>query len=159
MVEFSSNQKLLPISDIDKKDSIKRTLNGNGKFFLRKTRSMIRNDNYRRAFSGPGILYEYLWANIVRAKLNNDVYNIYSKYYDKGFLATTISMRKLSNDCHMDRNTIKKYTDSWEELNIIKKDKAPTGVKNQYQYIYILGTWQYIEGVRKERLYIEDEFE
>jgi hypothetical protein len=158
MMKFNSNQKLLSVSDMVKKERLKKVAT-NGKFFIKKTRIMIRNDVYRKAFSGPGVLYEYLWANIVRAELNNDVYNIYDKYYNKGFLATTISMRRLSKDCHMDKNTIKKYTDLWESLNILKRDKAPTGIKNQYQYIYILGTWQFIEGVKKERLYIEDEFE
>jgi len=159
MLEFNNKQTLLSISDANRTSDLKNAPSVGGKFFIKKTRSMIRNDEYRKIFSGPGTLYEYLWANIVRAKLNNDVYNICDKYYDKGFLAAAVSMRKLSKDCHMDKNTIKKYTDLWEKLSIIKKDKAPTGVKNQYQYIYILGTWQYIEGVKKERLYIEDEFE
>lgn len=155
MVEFSKNQRLLSITDINTR---KDTFTGD-KFFMKKTRSMIRNDKYRKVFSGPGTLYEYLWSSIVRAKMNGDIYNLYSRYYDKGFLASTNSLRTLSKKCNMDKNTIKKHVDLWEELNIIKKDKIFTGIKNRSQYIYILGTWQYIEGVKKERLYIEDEFE
>lgn len=159
MIEFNSNQTLLSIPDANKSKDLKKAASDSSKFFMKKPRSMIRNSNYRKVFSGPGTLYEYLWANIFRARLNNDVYSVYDKYYTKGFLATTISLRKLSKECNMDKNTIRKYTSLWESLSLIKRDKAPTGVKNQYQYIYILGTWQYIEGIRKERLYIEDEFE
>lgn len=157
MIEFNNKQRLVSISDTNNSKNVKKISNGN--FFIRKTRSMIRNDSYRKVFSGPGVLYEYLWANIIRSSLKSDKYNIYEKYYTKGFLATTVSMRQLSKSCYMDKNTIRKYTGLWEELNIIKRDKIPTGIKNQFQYIYILGTWQYIEGIKKERLYIEDEFE
>lgn len=159
MVEFNRNQKLMSVSDMKLINESKKSPFINGRFFMKKTRSMIRNDVYRKAFSGPGILYEYLWSRIIRSKMDNDVYKIYNRYYDKGFLATSISLRELSKKCYMDKNTVKKYTDLWESLGLIKRDKVPTGVKNQYQYIYILGTWQYIEGAKRERLYIEDEFE
>ena len=149
----------MSVSDMKIITEIKQESCTGSKFFMKKPRSMIQNDVYRKAFNGPGILYEYLWSRIIRAKLNSDVYNIYSKYYVMGFLATTISLRELSKKCYMDKNTVKKYTDLWEDLNVIKRDKTSTGVKNQYQHIYILGRWQYIEGVKRERLYIEDEFE
>jgi len=154
-VEFNNNQKLLSITDIN----IKKESFAGDKFFMKKTRAMIRNDKYRKAFSGPGTLYEYIWSKIVRAKMNGDIYKLYNRYYDKGFLAATVSVRKLATECNMDKNTVKKYTRLWENLDLIKIDKTATEVNDQYQYIYILGTWQYIEGVKKERLYIEDEFE
>ena len=154
-MEFNKNQKLLSITDSVRK---KESFIGD-KFFMKKSRSMIRNNEYRKIFNGPGTLYEYLWANIIRAKMGGDIYNLYGRYYDKGFLATTVSVRKLAVECNMDKNTVKKYTRMWEKLSLIKIDKTPAETKNQHQYIYILGTWQYMEGVKKERLYIEDEFE
>ena len=156
MVEFNTNQKLLSasVTRIYEKEKF-----AGDRFFMKKTRAMIRNDEYRKVFNGPGTLYEYIWSKIVRAQMKGDIYNLHTKYYDKGFLAATVSIRKLAKECNMDKNTVKKYTRLWEDLGLIKIDKTTTKVKDQYQYIYILGTWQYIEGTRKERLYIEDEFE
>ena len=157
-MEFNTKQQLLSASESNNITVKKESFAGD-KFFMRKTRAMIRNDKYRKVFSGPGTLYEYLWSKIIRAKINGDIYSLHDKYYDKGFLAVSVSIRKLAKECNMDKNTVKKHTRLWEKLDLIKRDKVFTGVKDQYQYIYILGTWQYIEGVKKERLYIEDEFE
>lgn len=154
-MEFNKNQKLLSIADsVKRKESFT-----SDKFFMKKYRYVIQNNEYRRIFKSPTTLYEYMWSRIIRGKMKNDIYDIYNKYYKKGFLASTISLRELSKKCYMHTHTIAKYTDLWEKKGVIKRDKAPTGVKGQYQYIYILGTWQYIEGVRLERLYMEDEFE
>jgi len=153
LIKFNNNQRLLSVVEVNK---IKNSYAGD-KFFMKKTRSMIRNKEYRKMFNGPGGLYEYLWANIIRAEMKNDIYSIYNKYYNKGFLASSCSFRKLSKECHMDKNTIKSHIDAWEKRGVIKKDKL--GQKNRGQYIYILGTWQYLNGVKSERLYLEDEFE
>ena len=160
MIEFNTKQRLLPRSESNKITALREERFTDRKFFMKKFRHIIRNNEYRKAFGGPGLVYEYLWAYIVRARMSSDVCNIYDKYYNKGFLACTHSLRKLSKECHIDKNTIMKYTGMWEKSGIIKIDKISTGIKNhKSQCIYILGTWQYMEGVKRERLYLEDEFD
>lgn len=124
------------------------------KNFRMITRGMIRNEDYRKLFNGPGTVYNYLWANIVRKGWKDQKgYPIREKYYDKRkLLVYCTSLKKLAQDCFMSRKKVTRILKSFEKAGIIKiesllskelgRDSKTGKPKIGYgQSIFILGYW------------------
>jgi hypothetical protein len=114
-------------------------------YFLKITRGVIRNDIYRKIFSAKGrsVVYEYLWANIVRNGWKDKPgYPLKERYYDKGYLAHSSSYTKIGEKCFLDKNTVNIILHEFHALNIIQLIfMEPKGRKNG-QFVAILGTWE-----------------
>jgi len=116
-------------------------------YYMITERGVIRNSSYRKFFQGRGIVYEWLWANLVRGEwIDTKGYPIKEKYFDKGFLAYCSSPEKIGNDCGgMSKNTVEKYIKEFEEAGIIKVDYLVRKGNTKGQRVYILGTWKKVK--------------
>lgn len=124
------------------------------KYFLKKYRAMIRNPRYREVFGGPDLIYDWLWSSVARYTWKDTQgYPLKENYYDKGFLACTMSLRHIAENCGMNKNTVKKHIDVFQTEGIIKiKHWVPEG-KKRGQNIYILGEWKEVNGQIEEIFY------
>jgi len=128
-------------------------------YFLKIERGVIRNKSYRKLFKGPGTVYEWIWANLVRTEwIDTKGYPIKEKYYDKGFLAYCSSFTMIGTDCGISRNTVKKYIDEFEKAGIIKVDHLVPKDGIRGQSVFILGTWKKVSGKVVERFYRDEVF-
>ena len=116
----------------------------NDDYFLKLTRGVVRNDIYRIIFAARGrsVVYEYLWANIVRNGWKDKPgYPLKERYYDEGFLVHSSSYTKVGEKCFLDKNTVNTILHEFHVLNIIKlvflEQKGP----RNGQFVAILGTW------------------
>jgi hypothetical protein len=116
-------------------------------YFLLLERGIVRNETYRKLFKGPGLVYEVLWANIVRDQWRDSkAYPIKEKYYDNGYLAYCSTYGKIAKECGMSRNTVISYINAFKDAGIIElKWHYPPG-KKQGQTVFILGTWTKVKG-------------
>jgi len=120
-------------------------------YFLKTERGLIRNESYRAIFKGPGLVYEWLWANIVREQWKDSPeYPIKERYYDRGYLAYCSSYGHLADACGMSKNTVHKFIKIFEEAGIIKTEMIVPEGKIQGQTVFILGRWQMRDGKRTE---------
>jgi hypothetical protein len=123
-------------------------------YFLPLERGIIRNETYRKLFKGPGVVYEWIWANLVRDQWRDSkAYPIKEKYYDKGYLAYCSTYRKIAKECGMSKNTVRAFIKGFEEAGIIKTENYCPDGKTQGQTVFILGTWTRVNGVIVESLY------
>jgi len=118
-------------------------------------RGKIMNDKYREIFNDKTTMYLFLKANIVRGEMINDKYNLLKNYYQKGFLACSYPERLIADMCNTSRYRIEKYIRELRESGIIVTHKAKTTDATS-PTIYILGTWQFINGKVSERYYMDD---
>jgi hypothetical protein len=116
----------------------------NDDYFLKITRGVVRNDIYRIIFAARGrsVVYEYLWANIVRNGWKDKPgYPLRERYYDKGYLVHSSSYTKVGEKCFLDKNTVNTILHEFHVLNIIQlvflEQKGP----RNGQFVAILGTW------------------
>ena len=142
-----------PKLSIVKKERIKQERVGDD-FFLAIPRGVIRNDAYRQLFKGPGTVYEYLWANIVRGHMNNDKFNILDNYYKQGLLAYATSLRHIGDKCSYDKNTVNRIVTEFCKAGVLLIDPIYSGKGREPQNVYILGTWSEVEGKKPEDLFI-----
>jgi len=132
-------------------------------YFLKLERGVIRNKSYRLVFKkiGRSVLYEYLWANIVREGwIDKPGYPIKESYYNKGYLAYCSSLRELGLACGLDKNTVKISLDEFAEAGIIKLEQIIPQGKAYSQTVAILGEWRAIEqggSVKISERYYRDE--
>jgi len=138
---------------------VKRERQKGDDYFLSLERGIIRNETYRKLFKGPGTVYEWLWANIVRDQWrDNKAYPIKEKYYDKGFLAYCSTYGKIAKECGMSRNTVISYINAFKDAGIIEvKWHYPPG-KKQGQTVFILGTWRKVKDEIVETYYRDSVF-
>ncbi|MFH2044780.1 MAG: hypothetical protein ABIK92_06515 [Pseudomonadota bacterium] len=123
-------------------------------YFMKTKRGMIRNEAYRHIFKGPGIVYEWLWANIVRSEwIDTKGYPIKEKYFDKGYLAYCSSYRKVGEECCLHKNKVKEYIDVFKEAGIIKVEHLTPEGKTRGQSVFILGEWRNINDKIEEIFY------
>jgi len=129
-------------------------------YFMITERGVIRNKSYRELFQGRGIVYEWIWANLVRSEwIDTKGYPIKEKYYDRGLLAYCSTPGKIGRDCGgMSKNTVEKYLDAFEEAGIIKVDYIVREGNVQGQRVYILGEWKKVNGEIIERFYRDEVF-
>ena len=122
-------------------------------------RGVIRNRSYRELFKGPGTVYDWIWANLVRSEwIDTKGYPIKEKYYDKGLLAYCSTPGKIGKDCGMSKNTVKKYINEFEKAGIIKVEYLVPKDKKSGQSVYILGEWKKVNGKVVERYYRDEVF-
>jgi hypothetical protein len=128
-------------------------------YFLTTERGIIRNETYRELFKGPGVVYEWLWANLVRSEwIDTKGYPIKEKYYDKGYLACCCSYRHIAKKCRIHKNKVKEYMDNFERAGIIKVGHLVPEGKKRGQSVFILGTWKMENGKRVERYFRDEVF-
>jgi len=149
---------------IEKKESkkieiIQRERQPGDDYYMITERGVIRNRSYRELFKGPGTVYDWIWANLVRSEwIDTKGYPIKEKYYDKGLLAYCSTPGKIGKDCGMSKNTVKKYINKFEKAGIIKVEYLVPKDKKSGQSVYILGTWKKVNGKVVERFYRDEVF-
>jgi len=123
-------------------------------YFLKIERGVIRNETYRKIFKGPSVVYEWLWANIVRNQwVDNKTYPIKEKYFSKGYLAYCSTYGKIAKDCGMSKNTVHRYIKDFNEAGIVKLEPYVPEGKKQGQTVFILGAWEKVDGEIIETYY------
>ena len=114
---------------------------------MRTDRGLVRNETYREIFKGPGTVYEWLWANIVREGWkDNDDYPIKKLYYDNGYLVYCTTYSQIGKACGMSKNTVHRYIEMFEEAGIVKTEPFTPEGKKQGQTVFILGRWEMKNG-------------
>ena len=124
----------------------------NDDYFLKLTRGVIRNDIYRIIFASRGrsVVYEYLWANIVRNGWKDTPgYPLKENYYDKGFLAHSSSYAKIAEKCFLDRKTVDVILHEFHALNVIRLIFLEQKGYRKGQFVAILGTWEMAYNAKK----------
>ena len=128
-------------------------------YYMITERGVIRNRSYRELFKGPGTVYEWIWANLVRGEwIDTKGYPIKEQYYDKGFLAYCSTPGKIGKDCGMSKNTVKKYISEFEKAGVIKVEHLVPKDKKNGQSVYIIGEWKEVNGKVVECFYRDDVF-
>lgn len=124
-------------------------------FFHMLERGVILNPHFLKLFKGPFTVWAWLWSKIVREGWKDKPgYPIKADYYDKGLLACCYSYSKIARECHMDKDTVKKYIDLLKDNGIINvRYILPEGRKLE-QCVYILGEWMLIDGEPREKTYL-----
>ena len=91
------------------------------------------------------MLYLYLRCFIVREKFNGDRLNLYGRYFRKGKLAASVSIRKLSRELFMDQKTVALYLCQLEKHKVIEVEliKARDAWDGQDHNVYVFGNHDY----------------
>ena len=128
-------------------------------YFLRTDRGLVRNESYRAIFKGPGTVYEWLWANIVREQWRDcKRYPIKKLYFDNGYLAYCSTYGQIGKACGMSKNTAHQYIKMFEKAGILQtKPIVPDGEK-QGQTVFILGRWEKLNGEIVETFFRDSVF-
>ena len=102
---------------------------------------VLRNPTMRKLLKKSMLLYLFLRSMIVRKPFKGDRLNIYNKFYKKGKLAASISIRKLSKDLYLDEKTVTSYINNLCRDDILKLDNisAEESFDNQQHRVYVLG--------------------
>jgi hypothetical protein len=133
---------------------IQRERQSGDDYFLKIERGVIRNNSYRELFKGPGTVYEWIWANLVRSEwIDTKGYPIKEKYFDNGLLAYCSTPGKIAKNCGMSKTTVAKYIKNFKKAGIIKVEYLIPPEQKQGQSVFILGEWKMIKGKRHEFLY------
>jgi predicted transcriptional regulator len=128
-------------------------------YFLRTERGVVLNRTYREFFGGRTIVYEWLWANLVRKGwIDQKGYPIKKEYYDKGLLAYCSTLAKIADECGLVKNTVIKYLDEFKKAGIIKVDHLVPKGEKRGQSVFILGEWKEVDGEPVERFYRDEIF-
>jgi len=140
--------------------SIQRQRQAGDDFKLITERGLIRNDNYRDLFKGPGTVYEFIWANLVRIGWHDtEEFPIRRMYHDdQKLLVYCTTYRHIADKCGMSHNTVKKIIGRFKEAGIIKIEKfRPIGKpKAHEQVVLILGEWSGSGKTYREHLFRDE---
>ncbi|MFH1982953.1 MAG: helix-turn-helix domain-containing protein [Pseudomonadota bacterium] len=137
----------------------KRKRQNGDDYFLKTERGLVRNVSYREIFKGPGIVYEWLWVNVVRDQWKDtEEYPIKERYFDNGFLAYCSTYRQIAKACGMHKNTVYKIIQSFVENGIVETEPMVPKGKTQGQTVFILGTWEMKNGKRVETYFRDTVF-
>ncbi|MCD4675945.1 MAG: hypothetical protein K8S18_08115 [Desulfobacula sp.] len=156
VIGFSIKQKSgEPAEQKESENGIQRKRQKGDDFFLMLERGLFRNPEFRKIFKGPFTVYGWFWSNIVREGwIDKKGYPIKKRYYDRGLLAYCSSFSKIAEECFMNKDTVKKYTDHLAANGILIIDPIIPEGKKRPQNVYILGEWGKIDGKIVERLYL-----
>ena len=139
--------------------TIQRERRPGDEYFMMTKRGIIRKEAYRKIFQGPGIVYEWLWANLVRSEwIDTKGYPIKEKYYDNGYLAYCSSYRQIGKDCFLHKNKVKEHIDAFREAGIIKVENLTPVGKIRGQSVFILGEWKNVNDKIEETFYRDEIF-
>lgn len=150
-MEYDSRNEFYPLPS-------KKPYIGNEYEIYRIKKRLVMKEEYRKLFNNSTTLYQFLLSNIVRGDMPGDVFDIKNRYYERGFLACSFSLRQLSKHCFISFRKVRNYIEALAKANVIKIEKAPVKDRKEAQNIYVVGTWQFIGGEKKERLYLDDVF-
>ena len=154
-MEFNTNQKLLSITDVSKKVD-KKTYINNDYVVCSIRKGVLMSEKYREIFNDKTTMYLFLKSNIVRGEMIYDKLDIYKKYYqNQQVLACSFTERQLSEKCNLTRYRVQNYIKTLKSEGIIRTEKVWVD-KNNSPIIFILGTYSFIEGKKKERFYLDN---
>lgn len=116
---------------------------------------LLDNQKFREKHGSEMGVYIWLRRHIVRSRMKHDRLNIYERYYKKGLLASSMSIKRIAEDFDMSRTTILKYKDTLIQEGCIKAIKIHPNEAwdNQKHLIYVFGTHA---GGKDERYYIDE---
>jgi len=117
--------------------------------FILTSFKKIDNEEYRKIMtSSKGIMLTYFFLKryVIRAGIKNNsiAFKIYKKFYEKGFLASSVSINILSERLGLSKNTLLKNLSILEKCGLIRVKTIKTSIpysKNQTQNVYIMGKW------------------
>ena len=129
-------------------------------YSLLTERGLIRNESYRKLFKGPGMVYEFIWSNLVRKGWRDtEQYPILKKFHDeRKLLVYCTSYRHLADQCGMSHNTVRKIIESFKKAGIVKVELITPKGQKQQQAVMILGYWTGSGKNYKEHLYRNEIF-
>ena len=134
-------------------------------YYIVRERGIVKNEHYRRLSRklGRSVVYEYLWANLVRKNwIDYPGYPIKAQYYNNGDLAYCTSIKHIADECFLDKKTVEKILKEFSEAKIIRVEHIVPDGKKHGQTVAILGEWRTIilDGVQKpvERYYLDEVF-
>ena len=157
-MEFNTNQKLLSVVDINKKVNKKTYINNDYVVFSIK-KGILMSEKYREIFNDKTTMYLFLKSNIVRGEMVYDKLDIYKKYYqNQQVLACSFTERQLAEKCNLTRYKVQNYIKRLKSEGVIRTEKVWVD-KNNSPIVFILGTYSYIEGKKKERFYLDNVIE
>ena len=126
---------------------------------MKTERGLVRNESYRAIFKGPGLVYEWLWANIVREQWKDcEAYPIKKNYFDNGYLAYCSTYGEIAKACGISKNTVHKYIKIFEQAGIVRTEPIVPEGKSQGQTVFILGRWEMRDGKRIETYFRDSVF-
>ena len=145
MIRPELNEKELYTLDGSIKE--KKVFNHDDIFMMIK-RGLILNPEYRKFMGGKMVVYEYLWAHIIRKYDTKDNLKIKEKYYDRGFLACCMSYRELAKECHIGINTVRRYIKAFQKAEIL----FVHAVDRTYS-VFELGRWKELSNGKPQDFY------
>lgn len=157
-MEFNKNQKLLSVMDVGKRQ-VKKTHTGNDYVICSIKKGVLMSDKYREIFNDKTTLYLFLKSNIMRGQMINDPLNIYKKYYqNQQVLACSFTETFLAKKCNLTRYKVRKFISELKQSCIIRTEQVRVN-DNKSPVVFILGTYSFIEGKKKERFYFDNVIE
>jgi predicted transcriptional regulator len=147
-MEFNTNQRLLPVTDVNRK-AIKKTYVNKDYIVGSIKKGYLMSEKYREIFNDKTTMYLFLKSNIVRGEMVYDKLDIYKKYYqNQQILACSFTERQLSEKCNLTRYRVQNYIKTLKSEGVIRTEKVWVD-KN-------LGTYSFLEGKKKERFYLDN---
>jgi hypothetical protein len=109
--------------------------------FVMLDHAIIKNPKVIKILKKSMMPYLYLRTYIVREKFAGDHLNLYERYFKKGKLAASISIRKLAHEFEIDQKTVTSYLHKMAEHKVIEIEKihAADSYDNQVHNVYVLG--------------------
>jgi predicted transcriptional regulator len=154
-MEFNKSQRLLPVTDVNREMAKKKYVNND--YVVGSIRKgVLMSEKYREIFNDKTTMYLFLKSNIVRGEMVYDKLDIYKKYYqNQQVLACSFTERQLSEKCNLTRYRVQNYIKMLKSEGVIRTEKVWVD-KNNSPIIFILGTYSFIEGKKKERFYLDN---
>ena len=123
--------------------------------FIMLNHSTLRSPTVLKALRKTMMPYLYLRTYIVRKPFKGDKLNLHEKYFKKGKLASSVSIRKIASECGLNPKTIQSYLKQMSEAKIIQIEKisAREAYDNQQHNVFVCGTHDHH---RKEHYFIEE---
>lgn len=148
-MEFNKSQKLMSVAEkkIEKKSDYT-----DDKYEQRTEKWVMKSNVYKKMYKSPGLVYDYLWAQIRRRPSPYDKYNIYEEYFSRGQLACCPKIETIARECKLDQGTVRNHIKVLIECGVIQKHTKRLS-KKVIKNIYILG---FITKEDKEIMFLED---
>jgi len=109
--------------------------------------------------ANPMVIYLKMKSKIVRnGWIDYEGYPIKKYYYDKGFLAMTMSTRQMAEEFDVNRKSISKAVHLLDELGWISIDKLKTKKNFQLQNVYVFGFWTKENGGKTVEIFFNSPF-
>ena len=141
---------------VNKTRRIKYTKQKN-KPFIMLYHELLKKAKVRKIMKKSMMLYLYLRCHIVREKFEGDRLNLFGRYFTKGRLAASISIRKLAKDLYIDEKTVAVYIKQMSSHGVLEIEKifASDAYDNQSHSVYVFGRHDF----RKHETYYIEEIE